>query len=219
LVGCGKHSPQQNFVARVNNSYLTRDELAKMIDTSSASNFYKNEIIRNWINKEVMYQEAEKKGILKESEFNRLIEISKKELAASMLLQKYYEDQNITYEPEELEDFYTRHHDEFRRLYDSYLINRAVFNNEDKAVRFRTMVQESSWEKAMNVFKSDPSVLRSGSNELLNDYEIHPAELLRIVTGLNPGEVSIVLNIGPGNSFSVVQEVQKFVKDSVLLFS
>ena len=49
-----------------------------MIDTNNTSNFYKNEVIRNWINKEVMYQEALKKGILKESEFNRLIENSKK---------------------------------------------------------------------------------------------------------------------------------------------
>ncbi|MDR3625728.1 MAG: peptidylprolyl isomerase [Ignavibacteriaceae bacterium] len=186
-----------------------------MIDTNSTSNFYKNEIIRNWINKEVMYQEALKKGILKESEFNRLIENSKRELAASMLLQKYYEDEKVTCEPEELEDFYNRHKDEFISAYDSYLINRVTFNDEDKAVRFRTMVQESNWGKAMNAFKNDHSIIMSGSNELLYDYEIHPAQLLRIVLGLNPGEVSIVINTEPEKSFSIVQEVQKFVKDSV----
>jgi hypothetical protein len=213
--GCGKESPQQNFVARVNHSYLTKEDLAKMIDTGSTSNFYKNEIIRNWINKEVMYQEAVKKGILKESEFNRLIEDSKRELAATMLMQKYYEDEKISYEPEDLEEYYNGHQDEFKRFYDSYLINKAVFNDEDKAIRFRTTVQESNWEKALNVFKSDPSVISSGTNELMYDYEIHPASLSAVVSGLNPGEVSIVVNLEPGKSFCVVQEVQKFDKGAV----
>ena len=213
--GCGKETPQTNFVARVNNSYLTREDLAKMIDTSNASNFYRNEVIRNWINKEVMYQEAVKKGILKESEYNRLIENSRRELAASMLLRKYYEDEKISYEPEELEEYYNQHQEEFRRFYDSYLINRAVFNDEDKAVRFRTMVQESNWEKAINVFKNDPSLINSGTNELLYDYEIHPAQLIGIISGLNPGEVSIVINIESEKSFCVVQDVQKFDKGSI----
>jgi hypothetical protein len=213
--GCGKENPQQNFVARVNNSYLTKEDLAKMIDTSNASNFYKNEVIRNWINKQVMYQEALKKGLLKESEFNRLIENSKMELAASMLIQKYYDDEKITSEPEELEDFYNQHQDSFKRFYDSYLINRTDFNDEDKAIRFRSIVQESNWDKAMNVFKSDSSIVNSGTNELLYDYEIHPVQLLRIISGLNPGEVSIVVNIEPKNGYSVVQEIQKFDKDSI----
>ena len=213
--GCGKVTTQPNFVARVNNSYLTKDDLAKIIDTSNTSNFYRNEVIRNWINKEVMYQEALKQGILKGSEFNRLIENSKRELAASMLLQKYYEDEKVSYEPEELEEYYNQHQEEFKRFYDSYLLNRAVFGDEDKAVRFRTMVQESNWGKALNVFKSDPSIITMSTNELLYDYEIHPPPLLRIVPGLNPGEVSIVINIETEKSYIIVQEVQKFVKDSV----
>ena len=213
--GCGRENRRPDFVARVNNSYLTKEDLSKMVDTNSTSNFYKNEIIRNWINKEVMYQEALKKGILKESEFNRLIEDSKRELAASMLMQKYYEDEKVTYEPEELEEYYNQHQEEFKRFYDSFLLNRAVFNDEDKAIRFRTMVQESNWEKALNVLKNDSSVINTGTNELLYDYEIHPASLLRIVSGLNPGEVSIVINIESEKSYYVVQEIQKFVKGSI----
>ncbi len=213
--GCGKGTTQPNFVARVNNSYLTREDLARIIDTNNVSNFYRNEIIRNWINKEVMFQEAMKQGIPKGSEFNRIIENSKRELAVSMLLQKYYEEQKISYEPHELEDYYNLHQAEFKRFYDTYLINRIVFNDEDKAVRFRAIVQESNWEKAMNVFKSDSSIISTTANELLYDYEIHPAILLRIVAGLNPGEVSILINIESDKNYSVVQELQKFVKDSI----
>ena len=216
--GCGRESTQPNFVARVNNSYLTREDLARIIDTNNVSNFYRNEIIRNWINKEVLFQEALKQGITKGSEFNRIIENSKKELAVSKLLEKYYEDEKISYEPQELEEYYNAHLAEFKSFYDTYLINQVVFNDEDKAVRFRAIVQESNWEKAINVFKSDPSIINTTTNVLLYDYEIHPAVLLRIVSGLNPGEVSIVINIESDKSYSVVQELQKFVKDSVPAF-
>jgi hypothetical protein len=194
---------------------LTKEDLVKIIDTNNVSNFYKNEVIRNWINKEVMFQEAVKKGILKDSEFNRIIENSKKELANSMLIQNYYENEKVSYEPEELEEYYNGHQEEFRRFYDTYLMNRAVFNDEDKAVKFRNMVIESNWEKVSNVFKGDSSLIDLTTNELLYDYEVHPAPVLRIVSGLNPGEVSIVINIDPGKYYSVIQEVQKFVKDSI----
>ncbi|MCL5031336.1 MAG: peptidylprolyl isomerase [Bacteroidetes bacterium] len=214
LGGCSKESPKKNFVARVNDSYLTREDLSRLIDTDSVNNFYKNEVIRNWINKELLYQTALKKGILKEDEFNRLISDAKKELAASMLVKKYYDDEKVDYEPAEVEEFYNQHKDDFKRFYDSYMINAITFNDEDKAIKFRSTVLESDWEKALNVFKGDSSIIQNKSNELLYNYEIHPVTLFRVVSDLNPNEVSIVINTGPG-LYTVVQEIQKFDQGSI----
>jgi hypothetical protein len=46
---------------------------------------------------------------------------------------------------------------------------------------------------------------------LLYAFEIHPIALERIVTSLNPGEVSIVIKDEPGR-FTVVNEIQKYNK-------
>jgi hypothetical protein len=213
LSGCGKEKTKKDFVARVNNAYLTKDELAAMIDTGSSST-YKSEIIRNWINKELLYQEAEKKGILKDAEFNRLLDNSKKELAAALLVQNYYRDQKINYDSKEAENYFEDHKNDFRLSSDSYLINLIKFSDEDKAVRFRNTVLESNWEKALNLFRGDTSIVSSRSGALMAEYQVHPASLLRIITALEPNELSIVLNYEP-DKYAVVQEINKYPENSI----
>ncbi len=214
LSGCGKESTKKNFVARVNDTYLSKEELASLIDTAYAGKFYKNEVVRNWINKELLYQEAQKKGILKDEEFNRLLNYAKLELAAALLVKRQYEEEKVNYEPNDLEDFYNKNKNEFARFYDSYFIDLIEFKDEDRAVQFRTTVLESDWEKALNVFKGDSSISKVRTGQLLYDYEIHPVTLLRIVQDLNPGEISIIINNGP-DQYLVVQLIQKYGKDSV----
>ena len=79
--GCSKAPEKKDYVARVNNEFLTREELNNKLKTPGNENFYKNEIIRNWINKELLYQKALKEGIADDSTYISLIEDSKKELA------------------------------------------------------------------------------------------------------------------------------------------
>ena len=214
LYGCGKESSKKNFVARVNDSYLTKEELAEMIGTNSANNFYKSEVIRNWINKELLYQAALKEGILKEDEFKKLLDDSKKELAASLLVQKYYENEKLNYEPGEVENFYNLYKNDFVRFYDSYYLNEITFSDEDKAIQFRSTLLESDWDKALNIFKDDSSIINVHSKEILYNYEIHPVTIFRIVSGLFPGEISTVINDEPGR-YTVIQEIEKYDKGSI----
>ena len=212
--GCGKQAPKKNFVARVNDAYLTQEQLAKMIDTNSASHFYRSEVIRNWINRELLYQAAKSEGIMKEKEYKNLIAQAEKELAASLLVQKYYNSEKTNYDPKDLTEFYRAHMNEFKRFYDSYLINMINFTDEDKAIQFRSTVLESDWDKAVNIFKGDTSVYSMSNKKLYYDYEIHPASLSRIVASLNPGEISIVISNEPGH-FIVVREIQKYESGTI----
>ena len=214
FAGCGKQKPKKNFVARVNNTYLTEEQLAKMIDSKSASDLYRSEVIRNWINRELLYQTAKSEGIPKDSDYREIIARTEKELAASMLVQKYYNKEKTNYDPNDVKEYYKQHQNEFKRFYDSYLINMINFTNEDKAIQFRNTVLESDWEKALNVFKGDSSVYSSNNKKLYYDYEIHPASLSRIVSSLNPGEISIVITNEPGH-YIVVQEIQKYEAGSI----
>ncbi len=212
--GCGKKSVHNNFVARVNNTYLTKAELAGMIDTSSAGKLYKSEVIRNWINRELLYQTAVKKGILKEEKFKRIIDDSKKELAASMLVQEYYENEKVSYGQDQIENYFNRHKNDFVRFYDSYYLNEAVFNDEDKAIQFRQALMESDWNNAVNVFKGEASILRISTGVLLYNYQIMPVTIFRIVSGMYPGEISTVINDEAGR-YTVIQEIQKYDKGTV----
>ena len=58
LTGCGKEEPKKDFIARVDESYLTKKELSADLDTAQLQESHKNEYIRNWVETELLYQEA-----------------------------------------------------------------------------------------------------------------------------------------------------------------
>jgi hypothetical protein len=210
---CKKELPGKKYIAKVNDSYLTEDELDSIYNANSGIQ-YKNEIIRNWINRELLFQEAKKQGILADERFNRILDDSKKELAASFLIKNYVAGEKITVEPAELEEYYNHNPDEFKLLYDSYLLNEIVFNNEDDALKFRIEALGKNWDDAYNNIKNDTAVFSEKSRELLFEYKVQPVSVLRVVRELYPSEISIVLHTDNGR-FSVVQLIQKFDKGAV----
>lgn len=213
LSGCGNKKRQKNFVAKVNNVYLTGGELAEMIQADNYRH-YKSEIIRSWVIHELLYQQAKKEGILNGISYKRIIGNSKKELAGALLVQKVFNKQKITYVDKDIEDYYSLHKNEFELSYKSYLINRIDFNNENNAVQFRNIVLENNWVGALDVFVGDTSIIQSSAKKLLYDYELSPPELYKVVKELNPGDVSIVLHYRR-NNFTIVQLLKKFGKGTI----
>ncbi len=212
--GCGKEEDRTEFVAKVNDTYLTSDELNSIIESDNAGNFYTGEVIRNWINRELLYQEALRQGIIDNNEFKKLIEMSQKELAAAMLLNKVVEKEKFSAELKEAQEYYEKAKDEFKLTSDAFLVNIINFSDEDKAVRFRTTVLESDWNKALNVYKSEQALMDEETSKLFYDYEIHPVALLRLVNELQQQEISIVVSSKPG-TFTVVQLIDKYLKGSI----
>ena len=213
LVACKKEVPVKKYVAKVNDSYLTEDELDSMYNVDSGIQ-YKDEIIRNWINRELLFQEAEKQGILREKNFNRILDDSKKELAASFLIKKFVNKEKIQVNPPELEKYFNSNSDEFKLLYNSYLLNEIVFNNEDDALKFRAEALGKNWNDAYQDIKNDTAVYSEKSRELLFEYKVQPISVLRIVRELYPSEISIVLHTDE-SKFKIVQLIQKFNKGEI----
>ncbi len=213
ITGCGKEKQRTDYVAKVNNAYLSREELSTMVDTAG-NKYYKSEIIRNWVNQEVLYQEAEKEGILKDTEYQKLLNQSERELASALLLQKHYEDEDVSYELKDIEAYYNEHRDDFRLFYEGYLLNIISFNNEDNAVQFRSTVLESDWNRALNVYMGDSTIVSSRPSALLYDFQINPQPLYRIVQDLNLGEVSIVIK-DSNHIYQVAQLENKYNKGTI----
>ena len=215
FTGCSKAPEKKEYVARVNDKYLTQEELDNMLGSSENKNFYKNEIIRNWINQELLYQKAVKEGITNEKDYKGLVENSKKELAVTFLLNKIYADEKENIDDKQIEEYYEQNQSDFKAFYDAYVINLIRFNNEDKAIKFRSTLIESDWNRALNVFKGDSSIISTSTKRIYYDFELQPSALSRIVKEMNSNETSIVFSDKPG-AFSVAQLVQEFPKGSLL---
>lgn len=214
LGSCGKEPAKKEFIARVNNAYFTQDDLTAVVDSGYGKHLYKDEIVRNWIDKELLFQQAKNEGILKDNEFLKVKNESEKQLAVTFLINKLFKEEQITIEPSELKDYFEKNSNNFKLFHNAFLINLVQFNDEDKAIEFRNEAFENGWESSTESFKDDSNLVHRQKSNLVYEYEIQPADLVRIIRELLPGEISIVIDDSMGNYF-VVQLLQKYERGSI----
>lgn len=212
-VSCNGEPETKEYIARVNDSYLTMEELSSMVDTSVSSEL-QTKVIKDWIYREMLYQEAAKKGITTEEQFDRIISKSKRELAAAMVLQNESSIEDLIIDEKEFEKYYNEKQNNFKLHRESFLINRIDFNNEESAINFRNKVLDGSWEKALAIFQNNEEVLNSDTEKIVSKEDVHPASLARILDDLYPQELSIVISGKPGY-YSLAQLITKFRKGTI----
>ncbi|HMN23713.1 MAG TPA: hypothetical protein PKE38_04390 [Ignavibacteriaceae bacterium] len=214
IAACSKEQKKDDFIARVNDSYLTREEFASLADTSNLNSAQKEQLIKKWIYQEVLFQEAAKEGITKDKDYLNIIKKSSYELAAAMLIEKYESSEEINYSDDDLIYYYESDKNYFRLNSDSYQLNKVLFSSEDKAIKFRRLALDSDWKKAVNVFVSDSSLIKNLESVFVEENNIYPVQLSRIIKDFYPDEISIVIAEKPGY-YSIVQLLNKYNKQSV----
>jgi len=214
LYACGESQKPESFVARVNGSYLTEADLSELIDSQYVSGRSRAAIINNWVRQEVLFQEAVKQGLTETKEYKKIIEITKQQLAAALVLEKYKESSKPLYTRNDLVKYYNENQTSFRLPFNSYFLNRTNFSDRNTAVQFRTEVIASGWNEAANKFAKDTSLVNFSSKVLIPEQDIYPGKLLRILEGLYPLEISIVIPDDRGY-YTVVQLLDKYFAESV----
>lgn len=209
FISCSKEEKQKSYLAKVNDSYLTREELASLVDTSNLDASEKNALIKDWIYNELLFQKALDEGITEDDNFNNILQNSYKKLAIALLIQKIYNETEVEYKASDLMKYYEKNQNYFIRPFDTYLINIARFKDELTAIKFREIALESNWEKAVQFFEKNNSVIFSEIGILKELIEIYPVEVADAVKFLLPDEVSIVLR-DKQMTYNVVQLKRKF---------
>lgn len=217
ITGCKQEEPDTDYIARVNDSYLSREEFSSLVDTVTAGEDRKNELITKWIHRELLYQKALNEGILQNSEYDRIIQHSSRELAGALLLQRIIDNENLIVNVNEAKSYYEKNKNDFRSPFDSYILNSAEFLDEDTAIQFRNIAVDIGWEKAVNQFSKNNNIINLKNNRLVSDFEINPASLYRMVNDLYPLEISIVISTRAGY-YTVVQLIEKLSAGSVPSF-
>ena len=95
LLSCGTEKKQKEIiVAEVGASKLTENQLTQMLEVNYSSTENKEEIVRNWVETELLYQAADENNLLTENDFNEIIKQSEKKLAASYAITKHLSSSN-----------------------------------------------------------------------------------------------------------------------------
>jgi hypothetical protein len=214
LSACGEPEKPTSYIARVNDSYLTESDLAELTDSLSVSEKSKSSIIKNWVKQEILYQEAIKQGLADTKEFKRTIENTKRQLASAMVLDGFSASSKPVYSDKDLENFYKETQTSFRLPFNSYYFNRIDFSDRETAVKFRTELILNGWNEALNKFAKDTCLVNISNGSLIAEQDIYPVRLLRILEGLYPLEISIVIPDERGY-YSVVQLLDKYSAQAI----
>ena len=214
LFSCSKPEKPDSYIARVNDSYLLESELDEMVDSQFVSEKFRSAFIKNWVRQEILFQEAAKQGITDSKEFKRSIENSRRQLAASLLLEKFSASSLQDVTQAELDNYYNENKSSFRLPFNSYFLNRITFSDRESAVMFRTEVIANGWQTAVEEFNQLPTLISVVNESLIPEQDIYPERLIRALEGLYPLEISIVITDDKGY-YTVVQLLEKFSAQSI----
>jgi len=208
FLGCGEDKTKQEYTARVDNSYLLKNEVELRVPDSSPA---RSEYIRNWVETELLYLEGIDNDILDNDDYQYLIEKSRRELVKSLWLNKFFNGKNISFTQKELETYYSNNTDAFKALSDGFYVNMISFTDESRAAKFRNTLIESNWDKASKAYINDSSIVEIVNGRFLYLTGIYEGTLLRIIESLNENEVSLVIP-STNLKYYVIQMLKKIKK-------
>lgn len=210
--GCSKEEKSDKFVIKVNDAVLTEEQIKLALSEKRNNGKLRAEFIQDWIEKEILFQEAVKNGILEEKEFNSIMEQSKKELAASMFIKKLLDQEDTEPSEDEIQKYFANNKDDFKLNDDMFRVNIVYFDDFDKAVQFRNTVIETSWKNGLNMYQNLSSIIAVEGDQLISRYQLQPLTFLRSVSALQKDEISLVIETEPAK-FAVVQLLEKIGKN------
>jgi len=211
---CKPKEEPKGYTARVDKDYLLDRALDSVLTTERYRNYFKEEYINKWIHDRILYNEAVKRGILESDEYKKLVSDIKEEAAIALYLKKLNEGMDLSYNEDDLKNFYRDNSDEFRCGDDAFVYNEIKFVSYDKAVQFRQTLLESGWDHTMKVFSGDATIRTFASKKFGFANQIQPNEIYKIIVNMQENDVSILTETEPG-VFAIVQLVKSYPKDSV----
>ena len=133
-VGCSKEEKPAKYIAKVNKSVLTEDDVKLALSEERNKGIYREEYINNWIKTEILFEEAVDNEILDDKEFKSLLERNKKELAAALFMKKIINESKIEPADDEIKKYFDDNKDDFKLADEAYKINEVQFNDYNKAI-------------------------------------------------------------------------------------
>lgn len=180
LASCGKNGADQPAIAKVNKAVLVQQDFNDVLPEgmSNVTLAQKDEFVRRWINTELFYQEAIKKGLDKDPKIAKQIRDLQKEILANQFIQKEIVEK-LKVSDAEAKEYFDNHQDEYQaeiRLSQiltateeqAQMVKASLDNGED----FAKLAREKSMDPTTKDKGGDLGIyLRRGSGQIPIDFE------------------------------------------------
>lgn len=214
FIGCKKEETPKTIVAKVGERTLTEQQLDTLLSFTVNKNKYREEVIRDWVDSEVLYLEAQNKNLLSDEDYRYLVDENNKMLANAFLIKRYLAENEIKLDEATLSVYYNSHKNEMAIPARAFVFNQAVFNDEAKAILFRETLLESDWSKATNVFSGDESIVSLTNEKYLYEYNTQSKRVHAVLNNLEEGETSIIFTLDD-DSYNIIQLIKNYEAQSI----
>ena len=222
IISCKKSEQQKPFIAKVGDAYLTTETIEQYVGSSFDTSDTRVQVyVNKWIENELLYQQALKKGYADSDALEKQLADIRKQLVVQGYLDKeIYTDKDPMLEAD-LKNYYSQHMKELALREDVVIINLAVFNDRQSANDFRVLLLKGkNWLDANAAFSRDEtksSAMQSNlTSTVYTQLTLYPPELWKVLQSLQKNDVSFPVK--SGDLFYVVQLLEKSPKGSVANF-
>ncbi len=180
VFGCGKEPSDQPAIARVNKAVLVQQDFNDILPEgmTNVPPAQKEEFVRRWVNTELFYQEAIKKGLDKDAKIAKQIRDLQKEILANQFIQKEIVEK-LKVAENEAKEYFDAHQEEYQSEIklsqilaatadQAQMIKASLDNGED----FAKLAREKSLDPTTKDKGGDLGIyLRRGSGQIPIDFE------------------------------------------------
>jgi parvulin-like peptidyl-prolyl isomerase len=153
---CSKNHVPVDYLARVNDTYLTKDDLLKILpdpdNTKFADKDYIKSIISSWIENEIIYQRAKKYHFDRDESILYKVKKYEKELIIDSYI-RYLMQSNVTVTENEIRDYYFKNRSSFTREFDEATVSHVVVNDFDEANRIKSVLESKKRSELDRLFQ------------------------------------------------------------------
>lgn len=209
-------------LARVGDETLTRDELLLLSGGQVPPDVPREklqEVLESWVNGELWYQEAERRGIGKDETTQMALRNQTRNAIASMLLARIKDSVSVS--DAEVSDYFQKHKDDYTV---GTKIMYIILRDQDSAGKvladlrggadFKTVAQQVSYEAQESRGQETPYFVRNDSSMML--LQVSP-ELNQAIFSLQPGQISDVIPVSGAGYWIVKCVDRKRLKSDVKL--
>jgi parvulin-like peptidyl-prolyl isomerase len=217
LLSCsGGEKPEGKVLARVNDEVLTTEKLMYQIPADYRNQLDEaslNEMVENWINTEVLYQEAVRRGLDDDPEVKAIIEAGIKDAVARKLVDKELENK-VVIPPSRVDSVYAAQKDSFRLEEDRFRASHIFLDNAGDAEAIYSRLQKGDDFSALarDYSMDRQSAERGGDIGYFGPNDIDPA-FVAAASELSVGDYSKPIKTAYGYHIIKLTDRQKAGED------
>jgi len=182
VCGCSEQKESQEtgerIYATVNDKHLTESMLRSLVPSEFYDKLtanYRKEIIREWVNKELMYQEALEREFEKDKRISLILDRSKRDLLTTELLERTLSEMPPPTD-EILRKYYEENSDMFILQGDEFEIRYSLFDTMKDAQAFYSKVKKgASFSDLAKTESKDLSAKTGGILGTINEQSVEPS--------------------------------------------